>query len=111
MLKINIDGSVFEIEIDAKNNELLAKLKTEAADTGKAYQSGEKTEAEAVALFKGHINDVLRNESAFDKIFSSRTPDFRDCIDILTYIVNEIAAFNKKNTLAVNSNVVPFKKD
>ena len=108
MLKIDIAGTEFEIEIDAKNNELLGRFKTESVATGKAYQTGEKTEGEAIELFKGYINDVLKDECAFDKIFSSRTPDLRDCMDVLTYIVSRIADFNQKNVPAVNQKVVPI---
>ncbi len=111
MLKLDIAGTEFEIEIDAKNNELMSRLKVDAVDTGKSYQVGEKTEAEAIELFKGYINETLKDDHAFGKIFTSRMPDLRDCMDVLTYIVMEIGTFNKKNIPIINSNVIPIKRD
>ena len=95
MLKLNIAEQEFKIEVDAKNNKLMKRLSTEAVATGKAYQTGEKTEDEAIEIFMGYINNTLQDTDAFGKIFENRTPDLRDCMDILTYIANEITAFNR----------------
>ncbi len=110
MLNLNIAGNEFEIEIDAKNNEIMARLGPQAIDTAKAYQEGEKTEDKAINDFKGYINEALYDDGAFDKIFKSRTPDLRDCMDILTYIANEIGDFNQKNALATKKDqkVIPM---
>ncbi len=102
MLKLTIAGNEFQIEIDAKNNEIMARLGPQSIETAKAYQNGEKTEDVAISLFKGYINEALYDDGAFDKIFKSRTPDLRDCMDILTYIANEIAAFNQAGAQPMN---------
>jgi hypothetical protein len=102
MLKLDIAENSFEIEIDSKNSELMKRLSKEAVAVVKAYQAEEKTEGETIALFTGYINETLRDERAFDKIFKNRMPDLRDCMDVLTYIANEIAAFNRADAFSGN---------
>ncbi len=108
MLKIDIAGTEFEIEIDAKNNELMRTGGPLVLGAANDYKEGKKTEAEAIIICKDYINEVLCDVGASDKIFKDRTPDLRDCLDIITYIVNEIAAFNQANALAAKSHVTQF---
>lgn len=96
-LKLTIAGNDFGIEVDAENGKIVKSISEEAVGVVKAYQSDNKTEKEAIASFKGFINQVLSDKKASSKIFAAHTPDIRDCMDVLTYIANEIASFNQKS--------------
>ncbi len=95
MMKIDIAGAVFEI--DAKIGEWLSQQKDSFIAAGKAFQAGEKTAEETIEFYSEKINETLGDEKASKKIFQSRIPDVRDCLDVLTYIANEVSAFNKSN--------------
>ncbi len=96
-LTLTIAGNEFVISIDAENGKIMKKLSTDAVEVVKAYQADKKTEEEAITAFKGFINVALDDEKASAKIFSAHYPDIRDCMDVLTYIANQIADFNKKS--------------
>jgi hypothetical protein len=93
MMNLNIAG--VEFEIDARSGEELSRQKDELIGAGKAYQSGAKTQEETISFYAEKINKTLENEEAFAKIFKNRVPDVRDCLDIMTYIANEVTAFNR----------------
>ena len=97
-VKLDIEGNVFEI--DAGVGEDLAQKKDALVDAAKAYKSGEKTKGEAVKVYAEHINKILGN-GAFEKIFAKRKPDLLDCMEVVTYVANEIADFNRKSALTV----------
>jgi hypothetical protein len=102
VLEISIADGRFAIETDSKNGKLMQKLSVEAVEVVKKYQADELTEDAVIETFKGYINEVLGDQKAFEKIFASRVPDVRDCMDVLTYIANEITAFVQQPTLAPN---------
>ncbi len=108
MLKIDIAGAEFEIEIDAKKNELMRTGGPLVLGAANDYKDGKKTESEAISVCKEYINEVLCDDGAYGKIFKDRTPDLRDCLDIITYVVNEIAAFNQANAMNAKQRVLPF---
>lgn len=94
MMKLDIAGAKFEI--DAKIGEWLSRQKDSFVAAGRAFQSGEKTAEETIRFYSESINDTLGDKDATEKIFANRVPDVRDCLDVITYIANEVAAFNKK---------------
>ncbi len=97
MLKLNIAGVEFEIE--GNIGEKLARQKDALVGAAKAYQVGKKTEEETISFYAEQINKTLGDKEAFAKIFKSRIADVRDCMDVLTYIANEVAAFNQTSAL------------
>jgi hypothetical protein len=98
MMTLDIAGNVFEI--DAGVGEDLAQKKDALVDAVKAYQAGEKTKEETVRVYADHINKTL-GEKAFEKIFAKRKPDILDCMDIVTFIANEISDYNRKSALTI----------
>ncbi len=95
MLKLTIAGT--EFEIDSKIGEWLSQQKGALVAAGKAFQTGGKSSEETIKFYAEKTNKALGDEKAFEKIFKNREPDVRDCLDVLTYIANEIAAFNRAN--------------
>jgi hypothetical protein len=98
-LNINIAGNEFIFEVDARIDRTIKRLSKEAVDIVKQYQDEKKTDDEVISAYKGYMSEILGDEAAADKIFANREPDVRDCMDILTYIANEIARFNQKSAL------------
>lgn len=111
MLKIDVAGTAFEIEIDAKNNERMRTGGPLVLAAANDYKDGKKTEDEAMSICMDYINEVLCDVGATAKIFADRAPDLRDCLDITTYIVNEIAAFNQANAMNLKQRVLPFPRN
>ena len=72
-LKLTIAGNDFGIEVDAENGKIVKSISEEAVGVVKAYQSDNKTEKEAIASFKGFINQVLSDKKASSKIFAAHT--------------------------------------
>ena len=98
-LNINIAGNEFIFEVDARIDRTIKRLSKEAVDIVKQYQDEKKTDDEVISAYKRYMSEILGDEAAADKIFANREPDVRDCMDILTYIANEIARFNQKSAL------------
>lgn len=97
-LKLDIAGSVFEI--DAAVGEALVSQRQTLMSAVEQFRDGKKTKDEVIGLYAEHINNTL-SDGAFDKIFAKRIPDILDCIDIVTFIANEIGDFNRKSALKV----------
>jgi len=97
-LKLDIAGNVFEI--DSAIGDEMVKQKDALVGVVKEFQAGKKSKEQTIAIYAEYIDKVLGG-GAFKKIFAKRIPDLLDCIDVVTYIANEIGEFNRKSALTV----------
>ena len=95
-LNIEIVGNVFHIDYnnDFQNRclEFSEKCMSLAEEIGKS-----KNDAEAVKktckYCKEAINTLLGDETASEKIFAGRKDNMMDCIDVISYIFDEVDKF------------------
>ncbi len=95
---LDIAGNVFKI--DAAIGEELAPKRKMLQDVVKEFIDGKKTKSDVIKIYAECINSAL-GDGAFEKIFEKRIPDLLDCVDIITFIANEIGEFNRKSYITV----------
>lgn len=86
---IDIAGNIFDIPYTTK---LLRNMKTVGEDVNSyiSSQAFNEDSPEDMALFVYDRIDLMLGESAADKIFDGREPDYLEAVDVLRYIIQEV---------------------
>lgn len=98
-LDIEIAGNIFPIDYNVDfQNRCLEFSKNTMAMAEEIEKSNNDAEAvdKTCKYCKEAINTLLGDETASEKIFAGRKDKLTDCIDVISYIFNEVE--NYKNT-------------